>query len=103
MLLLLTPIILWIMPSGFFDNTGIEVCPSKLFFDIECLGCGMTRAVMHMHHLEIEEAIYYNIGVVAVFPALVVVWAMWVMKAGRRVGLLKSPSQTEPALSASEK
>jgi hypothetical protein len=88
--LLLTPIVLWILPSGFFDGSDVILCPSRLFFNIECFGCGMTRAVMHMHHLEIEDAIYYNNGVVVVFPALVVIWGMWVYKAVRRLRLVKS-------------
>ncbi len=87
--LLLTPIVLWILPADFFD-TGQSICLSKILFNIECLGCGMTRAVMHFHHLEFNEAIFYNTGVVAVFPALVVVWAVWVIKAARRLGILKS-------------
>ncbi len=84
-LLLLTPVVLWILPADFFDAGGVILCPSRLFFHIECLGCGMTRAVMHLHHLEVEDALYYNYGVVAVFPALVVVWAIWVRNAYRRV------------------
>ncbi len=92
-MLLLTPIILWILPSDFFDNSDVVLCPSRLFFDIECYGCGMTRAVMHMHHLEIEDAIYYNYGVVAIFPALVFVWVVWVMNAARRLGILKAKKQ----------
>ena len=86
--LLLVPIVLWILPSDFFDNSEVILCPSRFLFDVECLGCGMTRAVMHMHHLEIEDAIYFNYGVVAIFPALVVVWTLWVVKASRNVGLL---------------
>lgn len=92
-LLLLTPIVLWILPSDFFDDSDVILCPSRLFFNIECFGCGMTRAVMHMHHLEIEDAIFYNNGVVVVFPALVVIWAMWVYKAARQLRLFK-PSAT---------
>jgi hypothetical protein len=95
--LLLTPIVLWILPSDFFDNSKIALCPSKLFFNIECLGCGMTRAVMHIHHLEIEDAIYFNNGVVVIFPALVVVWFIWVIKAARTLGLLKAPDKGQPA------
>ena len=86
-ILLLTPIVLWVLPSGFFDDGDVIICPSRLFFDIECFGCGMTRAVMHMHHLEITEAIYYNTAVVVIFPALVFVWGLWVWKAGKKVGL----------------
>lgn len=90
MALLLVPVVLWVLPGDFFDETGVEVCPSKLIFDIECLGCGMTRAVMHMHHLQFADAIYYNQGVVLVFPALVVIWCMWVYKSARRLGLVKA-------------
>ncbi|TAE51137.1 MAG: DUF2752 domain-containing protein [Bacteroidetes bacterium] len=84
----LTPLILWILPGDFFDHTGVELCPSKAFFNIECLGCGMTRAVMHLHHLQIEEAMYYNPGVVAVFPGLVILWGVWVWKSMRKLELL---------------
>ncbi|MCF8245192.1 MAG: DUF2752 domain-containing protein [Saprospiraceae bacterium] len=95
-LLLLEPIVLWLLPSDFFDNTGIEICPSKLFFNFECLGCGMTRAVMHFHHFEFSDAIFFNYGVVAIYPALVVVWFIWVKKAATRLGLWKTGKTSEP-------
>jgi hypothetical protein len=79
--LLLTPIVLWLLPADVFDYGSTSICPSKLFFDIECFGCGMTRAVMHFHHLEISEAVFYNTGVLIVFPGLVLVWCLWVYKA----------------------
>lgn len=93
-LLLLTPVVLWLLPATFFDE-GPAICPSKVFFGFECLGCGMTRAVMHVHHLQLEEAIFYNTGVVVVFPALVVIWSVWVYKSARRLylpGNAKRPS-----------
>lgn len=94
-LLLLEPIVLWLLPGDFFDNTGIEICPSKAIFNVECLGCGMTRAVMHMHHFQFSDAIFYNYGVVAIYPALVVVWFIWVKKAATRLGLWKAKKQEE--------
>ena len=97
LLLLITPVVLWILPADFFDESSVILCPSRLFFNIECLGCGMTRAVMHMHHLEIEDAIFYNAGVVVVFPALVVVWCIWVYKAARSLGLIKKGDSGTPA------
>jgi hypothetical protein len=87
--LLAAPIVLWILPSDFFDNGEIITCPSRLFFDIECLGCGMTRAVMHMHHLEFADAMYYNTGVAVVFPALVLLWLYLVRKAAQNSGVLE--------------
>ncbi|MDX1909221.1 MAG: DUF2752 domain-containing protein [Bacteroidia bacterium] len=83
----LAPIVLWILPGDFFDHSEVELCPSKAFFNIECLGCGMTRAVMHMHHLEIDSAAYYNPGVFVVFPGLVLLWGYWVWMAMGRLDL----------------
>ncbi len=82
--LLLFPIVLYLMPAGFFDHTGVEVCPSKYFFDTECPGCGLTRAVMHMHHFEWDEAIYYNYGIVFIYPGLIFFWCLWLWKAYKR-------------------
>lgn len=75
--LLVTPFLLWLMPATLFDETGVEICPSKFFFDVECFGCGMTRAVMHLHHFNWREALYFNYGVVLVYPALVFIWFVW--------------------------
>lgn len=82
--LLVFPVLLYLMPSVFFDHTGFELCPSKAFFNVECPGCGMTRAVMHMHHLEWDEAIYYNYGIVLIYPGLILVWFYWLGKAIKR-------------------
>jgi Protein of unknown function (DUF2752) len=88
-LLLLTPILLWLLPGNYFDNGKIATCPSKLFFNVECLGCGMTRAVMHFHHFQFDDAVYYNTGSVVIYPILIIVWIVWVLKASRKLGLLK--------------
>jgi hypothetical protein len=61
--LLLVPIILWILPGDFFDDGDLIICPSRFLFDIECFGCGMTRAVQHMHNFQWDDAVYYNTGV----------------------------------------
>jgi hypothetical protein len=87
-LLLATPIVLWIIPAGIFDNGKVILCPSRFLFDIECFGCGMTRAVMHMHHLEVDEAVYHNVGVLAIYPALIGVWVFWVYKAAKKLEII---------------
>lgn len=86
-LLALTPIVLWILPADFFDHGEVILCPSRLFFNIECFGCGMTRAIQHFHHFEFQEAFYYNYGSIVVYPGLVFVWFLWMYKALKRLGV----------------
>ena len=88
-LMIAFPFFLWIVPSGTFDDTGVIICPSRFLFDIECFGCGMTRAVMHFHHFEFEEAVYYNMFVVLIYPGLVWVWFRWVRQILRNLSFLK--------------
>lgn len=87
--LIACPIVLWILPADFFDNSNLILCPSRLIFNIECWGCGMTRAIMHMHHFDFEGALFYNMGSVFVYPALFVVWLIWTIKCAKRLDLLK--------------
>ncbi|TAD86732.1 MAG: DUF2752 domain-containing protein [Bacteroidetes bacterium] len=84
-MLFLFPIVLWILPSNTFDATGFELCPSKLFFDVECWGCGISRAVMHLHHFEFSDALYYHSFVFIIYPLLVLIWVLWVRDAVRVV------------------
>lgn len=60
------------------------------------MGCGVTRAVMHMHHLEVKTAFQFNRGVILVYLALVVTWFIWVVKAARQLGLLKKFEKKRP-------
>lgn len=76
--LLSVPIILWILPGDYFDDGKLIMCPSRAWFDIECFGCGMTRAVQHAHNFQWEDAVYYNYGVLAIYPGLIFVWFTWV-------------------------
>lgn len=86
-MLLLTPVVLWLLPGDSFDGDGFVLCPSRLFFNIECFGCGMTRAIMHMHHFQFDDAVFYNLGSVVVYPTLIVIWAIWVKKAATRLSI----------------
>jgi hypothetical protein len=77
--LLFTPFILWILPANFFDGEeGIILCPSRRFFNIECFGCGLSRAIMHLHHFDFENAAFYNIGSFVIYIGLIYVWFIWV-------------------------
>lgn len=72
-ILLLGPLILFVLPSEYFDQ-GQSACFSVVFFDLECYGCGMTRAVMHLIHFEFFKALEYNKLVILVFPLLLLWW-----------------------------
>ncbi len=87
-LLILTPIILWILPGDFFDGDGMPLCPSRLFFGIECFGCGITRSVMHMHHFQFDDALFYNTLGFIVYPVMIITWFIWLFKAGKRLDFI---------------
>lgn len=74
------PAVLLLLPTDFFDE-GETLCPSKHFFDVECWGCGMTRAVMHFLHLDFESALYYNPGSFLVTPVMGIIWVRWLVQA----------------------
>ncbi|MDF2191954.1 DUF2752 domain-containing protein [Paraflavitalea sp. CAU 1676] len=77
--LVITPIVLLILPADFFDQ-GESVCLSKVIFDVECFACGLTRACMHLIHLEFEEAFAYHMFSFIAFPALAAYWVYWFLK-----------------------
>jgi len=77
--MVLIPVVLLVLPADYFD-AGPTMCPSKRFLDIECPGCGMTRAVMHLIHFDLESAIYYNSLSLAVTPVLAVWWCWLIWK-----------------------
>jgi hypothetical protein len=77
--IVVTPIVLLILPANFFD-TGTPMCLSKIFFDVECYACGLTRACQHLIHFEFEEAYAYHMMSFIVLPLLAVVWAQWFLK-----------------------
>lgn len=77
--IILVPPVLLLLPANFFDG-GNSICLSRVFFDMECLACGMTRASMHLIHLDFEEAFAYNMMSFIVVPLLAVVWVQWFRK-----------------------
>lgn len=48
-----------ILPATYFD-TGRATCLSVILFDRECYGCGMTRGIQHLIHLDFEKAYQFN-------------------------------------------
>ena len=67
------PLALIILPADFFDE-GQSLCLSVLLFDTTCYGCGITRAIQHLIHLDFAEASYYNKMSFVVLPILIGLW-----------------------------
>lgn len=84
--ILLIPLILIFLPANFFDS-GQTVCISKLLLNIECLGCGMTRAIQHAIHLDLSTAYHFNKLVVVVLPLLLFVYVKELITTYRIMGL----------------
>jgi hypothetical protein len=81
---LLLPLVLLLLPADFFDQ-GPTLCLSKLLAGIECFGCGMTRAIMHLIHLDFRAAAGFNKLCFIVFPVLGFLWTQWFLKDYKRL------------------
>jgi hypothetical protein len=71
--ILLFPVIMFIVPLDWV-RAQHSVCLFKLFTGHECIGCGMTRAVLSVIHFRFEDAFHYNKLVTIVFPLLIYIW-----------------------------
>jgi hypothetical protein len=76
--LLVIPAVLLFLPSDYFDS-GESICLSKIILDKECLGCGMTRGVMHTIHFEFKEAWGFNKLTFFLLPILIYYWFKWLL------------------------
>jgi len=72
-LIIAAPLYLLWLPSSYFD-TGESLCLSVSLFNFECIGCGITRGIMHLLHFEFSTAWSYNKLTYLVFPFLVMFW-----------------------------
>jgi Protein of unknown function (DUF2752) len=74
-ILAMVAIVLLILPADYFDH-GKPMCLSVLLLDTECYGCGMTRGIQHLIHLDFETAYQYNKLSFVVLPlfAYMTIW-----------------------------
>ncbi len=84
----IVPVVLLILPKDFFDH-GPTLCISKLFMKQDCYACGLSRGIMHLIHLDFENAFAYNMLSFIVFPLLGFIWVQWFLKELRIVKALK--------------
>jgi len=63
------PPILLCLPADFFDH-GADLCLFTRLSGMNCWGCGLTRACMHLIHLDLGMALTYNKISFIVLPIL---------------------------------
>lgn len=86
-LLILAPLVLLFKPADAFDE-GPVMCPSRIYYGVECAGCGLTRATMHLLHGDWLEAYYYNGLVFVTTPILALLWGIGLWKSLQLSGFL---------------
>ena len=59
----------WAIPESWMF-TGNTICIFKNLFGLECVGCGMTRALYCLSHGDILEALNFNRLVIIIAPLL---------------------------------
>ncbi len=67
------------IPLDSFDQLP-SFCLFKLVFHRECLGCGMTRAVLHCLHGDFSGAWQFNNGIAIFFPILLSALLVFILK-----------------------
>ena len=61
--------------SGVFPD-----CPSRVFFGVDCPGCGGLRGTYSLLHGDIPSTINHNALLLGVYPMLVALWFLWVLR-----------------------
>lgn len=69
-ILVFFPVLLLLLPQTIFDNGHNTICIFKRATGKDCLGCGLTRACMHLIHLDFKGAAHYNKASFIVLPLL---------------------------------
>ena len=77
--LLALPVLLIIVPTSWVESLP-SVCLFKAVFGVECLGCGITRALSHLFHGNFDTALQYNPRVIVAFPLLCYLYCRYLVK-----------------------
>ena len=73
--LCLLPVFLYFIPLDWL-NEQRSICLFKNIFDVECYGCGLTRATISAIQFKYVAAYNYNKLIIIVFPLLTYLWAV---------------------------
>lgn len=93
--IVLAPIVLLVLPANCFDS-GRSICLSQLLLGMECPACGLTRGIMHLIHLDFENAFAYNMLSFIVLPLMIVIWVQWFFRELRIYKRLKTALHALP-------
>ena len=64
--------LMYYLPINYFDNVGLQSnCIHVRVLGFQCPGCGFTRALHSLVHLNFKRAITYSPGVVFVYPIFI--------------------------------
>jgi biotin transporter BioY len=81
----LAPILIGVLlPANFFDG-GQTLCVFTWLTGYSCYGCGMTRALMHLIHFDLESAWQYNRLSFIVLPLFLVLIIQGIRKEVRQL------------------
>jgi hypothetical protein len=69
-ILVIFPFMLLLLPKTLFDHSHYTLCVVKLMSGKDCVSCGLTRACMHLIHLDFKAAAYFNKISFIVLPIL---------------------------------
>ena len=57
------------LPTSVLSDLPV-VCVWRRLFDLDCLGCGMTRALSSALHGDLRAAVTFNAGVTVLLPGI---------------------------------
>lgn len=77
--LLLFPIAFYFIPIKWL-NESHTICIYKNITGNDCYGCGITRAILSVLHLQFANAFHYNKLVIIVFPLLFYIYLKSIYK-----------------------
>ena len=82
------PFVLLILPKTYFDK-GQSLCLFTLLTGENCYGCGLTRACMHIIHLDFDTAANFNKMAFIVFPIMCFLYAQEFVKTAQKSHLYR--------------
>lgn len=77
--MILVPLVLLALPKDALDH-GPAMCLSVLLFDMECYGCGLTRAGMRMIHFDFAGAMEFNKLALIAIPLVAVLYGQEILR-----------------------